>query len=226
MMRHTALGSFMFFLILLRFGIQGSESDIDLVQRDRAHRKLSIVFLTNRPGGYDVLLNALAKQTANDYELICIDELDSHRAESVQAMAVTLGVNLVVVTKSKAKSHPTTPFGLANAINTGLILASGSIITLLHHHVFLPPDFVERTLRFHAQQPHAVLSHPEHRFSAPRAMLDPSLLRDSSSTTVFRTEVSARTAIARPCSRCAQRVAGYRHAPHPIPGPASRMTEC
>jgi len=42
----------------------------------------SIVFVTKRPGGYDVLLEALARQTRKDYELICVDELaDSRRSK-------------------------------------------------------------------------------------------------------------------------------------------------
>ena len=36
---------------------------------------LSIVFMTVRPGGYDVLLGALAQQTSREFELICVDEL-------------------------------------------------------------------------------------------------------------------------------------------------------
>lgn len=43
----------------------------------------SIVFVTKRPGGYDVLLEALARQTSQDYELICVDELADSRGEQV-----------------------------------------------------------------------------------------------------------------------------------------------
>ena len=79
----------------------------------------SIVFVTKRPGGYDVLLEALARQTDRNYELICVDELADHRAHSVKQMAAQLQVNLVAITRSKPKTHPETRFGIANAINTG-----------------------------------------------------------------------------------------------------------
>lgn len=46
----------------------------------------SIIFVTKRPGGYDVLLEALARQTSKDYELICVDELaDSRRSKVAKA---------------------------------------------------------------------------------------------------------------------------------------------
>jgi hypothetical protein len=53
----------------------------------------SIVFVTKRPGGYDVLLEALARQTNRNYELICVDELADHRAHAVKEMAAELQVN-------------------------------------------------------------------------------------------------------------------------------------
>ena len=54
----------------------------------------SIVFVTKRPGGYDVLLEALARQTNRNYELICVDELADHRAHAVKEMAAELEVNI------------------------------------------------------------------------------------------------------------------------------------
>jgi len=83
----------------------------------------SIVFVTKRPGGYDVLLEALARQTVRNYELICVDELADHRAHSVRQMAAHLQVNLAAITRSKPKTHHETRFGIANAINTGLCFA-------------------------------------------------------------------------------------------------------
>jgi hypothetical protein len=41
--------------------------------------KLTVVFVTKRPGGYDVLLNSLKAQTSRDYELVCVDELAHKR---------------------------------------------------------------------------------------------------------------------------------------------------
>jgi len=44
----------------------------------------SIAFTTLRPGGYDVLLESLARQTSKDFELICIDTLADKRAHLIR----------------------------------------------------------------------------------------------------------------------------------------------
>lgn len=98
---------------------------------------LAIVFMTTRPGGYDVLLSSLAAQTDKRYELFCVDELASARRSTVYAQATALGVNLVGLEPGKARPRPPRPlgeklsevdandghwrFGYANAMNTGLI---------------------------------------------------------------------------------------------------------
>jgi glycosyltransferase involved in cell wall biosynthesis len=145
----------------------------------------SIVFVTKRPGGYDVIMESLARQTNRNYELICVDELADHRAHAVKEMAAQLQVNLVAITRSKPKTHPETRFGIANAINTGFVLAKGHIVTVLQDNIYLPNIFVEKTLRFHADNPNALVSYPEMRFIAPPSHVDINLLHDPSSTSVF-----------------------------------------
>ena len=150
----------------------------------------SIVFVTKRPGGYDVLLEALSRQTNRNYELICVDELADHRGRDVEEMAARLRVNLVAITRSKPKTHPRTRFGIANAINTGFVLAKGHIVTVLQDNIYLPDFFVEKTLAFHADNPFALISYPELRFVAPDNHVDVALLADKSSLSVFAEPVT------------------------------------
>ncbi len=60
--------------------------------------KLSIGYITKRPGSYDVLFNRIPQQNyPRDYELICIDDtlpLDKERAEAVMDYANKKGVHL------------------------------------------------------------------------------------------------------------------------------------
>jgi hypothetical protein len=44
---------------------------------------LAIIYMTKRPGGYDVLLSSLARQTDFRYELVCVDELLGRHREVV-----------------------------------------------------------------------------------------------------------------------------------------------
>ena len=43
---------------------------------------VSVISLTYRPGGFDVLADGLQGQTYQDYELICVDEA-VHRRDAV-----------------------------------------------------------------------------------------------------------------------------------------------
>lgn len=126
---------------------QSALVDAQLVSSVLAHEALSftpppppllaIVFMTMRPGGYDVLLSSLAAQTDVRYELFCVDELASARRSAVSAQAAALGVNLVGLKPGKIRPRPPrrsdaeSPaadagnnlwrFGYANAMNTGLM---------------------------------------------------------------------------------------------------------
>eukprot|EP00301_Raphidiophrys_heterophryoidea_P012866 c1996_g1_i1.p1 GENE.c1996_g1_i1~~c1996_g1_i1.p1 ORF type:complete len:449 (-),score=73.67 c1996_g1_i1:109-1359(-) len=142
-------------------------------QRSKTTPRLSIIYITKRPGGYDVLLNSLAQQNHDDplsfvYELICVDELAPYRAARVYAMADELDVNLVAIVPSKPKApqHKDLRFGIYNAINTGILLARGSIVTFVMDLAWIPPNFVSRTLKFYSNPTHAksLLAYPENFF--------------------------------------------------------------
>ena len=100
---------------------------------------------TSHAGGYDILLSSLALQSSRDYELICIDELAPWRRAEVEAAAAALHVNLVHMTRSKPRARESR-FGIANAINSGLLLARGRYITVLQDYIFLPARFVETSI--------------------------------------------------------------------------------
>lgn len=161
-------------------GVGAALHPADKARRDKQKNKrkrsragappgLTVVFVTKRPGGYDVLLNSLRAQTSRDYELVCVDELARERGDAVRAAAAAAAVPLAAVTVGKPRS-PSRPgrrrFGIANAINTGVLLARGAIITILMDNGWVPADFVERTLRFYSDPARAksFLAYPERFF--------------------------------------------------------------
>jgi hypothetical protein len=50
-------------------------------------------------------------------------------------------------------------------------MRTGSIVTILQDNIYIPPDFVERTLAFHRDRPLSLLSYPEARFAAPPGLV-------------------------------------------------------
>ncbi len=103
-------------------------------------------------GGYDILLTSLSQQSSKDYELICkaspptllhphsqhnapgIDELAPWRRDEVESAAAALNVPLAHMTRSKPRARESR-FGIANAINSGFLLARGRYMTVLQVYI-------------------------------------------------------------------------------------------
>jgi hypothetical protein len=66
-----------------------------------------------------VLFHSLAHQTFKDYELICIDDLNTERFPAVREYAASLNIPLAALMPSKPKVRGKR-FGQCNAINSGV----------------------------------------------------------------------------------------------------------
>ena len=164
-----------------------------------AHPKppfVSVVYVTKRPGGYDMLLNSLAQQARRspaDYELICVDEAAPFRVEKVREEARRLGVNLVAMVPSKPRQprYRDLRFGIYNALNTGFLLSRGQVIMVVMDFTWIPPNAIARTIEFYRQPEHerSLLAYPE-RFVVPKELNDTYVARPGS-LTVFHEPMTA-----------------------------------
>ena len=148
---------------------------------------ISIIYITKRPGGYDILLNSLAQQTSKNYELICIDELANYRKEKIKTMAEKLNVNLKIVRPGKEKTFPDTKFGICNAFNTGLLEASGEVILFLQDYCWLPANIMEKIEEFYQENPDSLLSFCEKYYQAPN--VDKNKFSDNTALTIYDKEL-------------------------------------
>jgi len=105
--------------------------------------RISLVYLTYRPGGYDVLVDGLKGQTFTDYELICVDEM-TERRDAVYDYLEKHDIPTSYVGSSKKKCFPELPFNLINAYNTGVLLSRGDVVVLLNDYIWLPPDSLKK----------------------------------------------------------------------------------
>jgi len=108
---------------------------------------LSVVYITMRPGGYDMLGSALGRQTFRDFELICVDDWEPRILSLATESLVKAGVPDVRVVRSKPKGFPELPYGPTNAWNTGFILARGDVVLMCTDLLWLESDFLERLWR-------------------------------------------------------------------------------
>lgn len=105
---------------------------------------LSLVYMTYRPGGMDMLRTSLERQTRTDYELIVIDDYPGRvgrgRAEAYIRKA---GIPLSVFRGSKHKSYPETLCGLVNAMNTALLHVRAPLVVFMHDFMLVEENAVQ-----------------------------------------------------------------------------------
>ncbi len=157
--------------------------------------KLSIVYITKRPGSYDVLFNSILQQNYPlDYELICIDDalpLAKGRAEAVIDYANKKGVRLKALRAGKAKTSPDARFGYCNALNTGVLESTGDVILFLQDYCWLTKD-VFRIINDLYQNPinrKVLLGFRERFFVCPPDKIDAVKFNDHRSLSIFTEEL-------------------------------------
>lgn len=150
---------------------------------------ISIVYVTKRPGSFDLLLHSLAQQTDSRYELIVVDELAYHRRDAVKLLAESLRVHLVQHVPGKPKTRPH-KYGICNGINTGLIYAKGYAVAVVMDMAWLPSHFVARIHQFYREHSiENILAFPEAKMDPPAGLLDRERLTDDSAVSIFAQNV-------------------------------------
>ena len=106
--------------------------------------EISVIYITYRPGGIDILADSLANQTFKDYELIIIDDYSVDRREVVRNYLEHKGIPVAYIGASKPKCFPDIAFNVSNAINTGFLLSTKEVVVILQDYQWLPPDCLEK----------------------------------------------------------------------------------
>lgn len=103
-------------------------------------RKISVMALTNRFGGVDVLWANMKRQTEEDWELVLVDALWEQREKEV----------LEYINDPRLKYIRQNPFpegaytGLAHADNQGFQACTGELIVCLQDYIWIPHDSLEK----------------------------------------------------------------------------------
>lgn len=107
--------------------------------------RISLLYHTYRPGGLDLLCNSLKTQTYDNWELSIVDDYEPRcHGTEVKDYFEDAGIPLVYHGPSKKKCYPDTPFGQANAMNTGLLQASGDIAVIVEDYIWITPKSLEK----------------------------------------------------------------------------------
>lgn len=121
--------------------------------------ELSVVYLTYRPGGIDLLGQSLLG-CQGDWELIVVDDYAGRveRGVATRYLKEDCGLPLAWHGISK-QSHYITRGKLANAMNTGAMRASGSTVVFLHDYTMPPKSMVSDWLTSVAKHGPKMLIH-------------------------------------------------------------------
>ena len=71
--------------------------------------KLSFIYITYRPGGYDILADSLVNQTYKDYEVIIVDDFQPEGCEAVRKYLQGKGMRLNMPVPQNRNVSPNSP---------------------------------------------------------------------------------------------------------------------
>lgn len=105
--------------------------------------KISFIYASHRWGGFDVLAGWLAGQSCADaeHELIVVDGSPIRtKSGRVPTYLHQHRIPLVWYGEPKPRTFPWSTIGYANAVNTGLIHATGTHVVVVHDFIAAPKD--------------------------------------------------------------------------------------
>lgn len=112
--------------------------------------EISIVVPTMRPGGLDILLKSLSKQTFKNFELIICDGIYKYRKDLISKIKDNYDFTIKHIEPTKNVF----PISCAsNAYNSGFINAEADIVLMITDYSYLPEDCVEKHVKFHKENP-------------------------------------------------------------------------
>lgn len=102
--------------------------------------KISVLYLTNRPGGIDILWADMKRQTEQDYELVIVDGLWKDREQRVKNYINDPRLNYVKQSEKRKEAYT----NLAHADNEGFRNCHGELIVCLQDYTWIPPEGLEK----------------------------------------------------------------------------------
>lgn len=149
--------------------------------------RVSLICPSMRVGGLDVLCAGLRGQTFKDFELVFSDAIAERRNSVIETSPDALArdwiwhtpFNIVHV---RPRDHRFPMNTYCRVMNEAIVAASGEIALLVTDYTWLPPDLIDRHVRFHEANgpkagfmgPHRYVRLPELSQAFPAYSHDPS----------------------------------------------------
>lgn len=115
--------------------------------------KISVMTLTNRYGGIDIMWANLKRQTEQDFEWVLVDGLWEEREEEVKAYVNDPRLKYIRQGKKVEGLHTY----LAHADNEGFRNCEGELIVCVQDYIWIPHDSLEKYWFHHQNNPQGLL---------------------------------------------------------------------
>ena len=126
---------------------------------------ISIIYISNRYGGLDILRGNLRRQSMQDYELVFVDGLYPERKDEVAEFFKGINVKHIDQTQLTMDGYLSR---LARADNLAFKNCDGELIVCLQDYIFIPHDAIEKFWFLHKETDgKALLTGVGHQYSYP-----------------------------------------------------------
>ena len=103
---------------------------------------ISILYVTKRPGGFDILRDNLRRQTYQDFEVVIVDELYDWRYREVAEYFKRYNIKHI----QPRPANEGDVWNINKAYNDGLDVCSGNYIISLQDYIWIPANGFQRFL--------------------------------------------------------------------------------
>ncbi len=125
--------------------------------------KISLMHITNRPGGIDILWANMQRQTEQDFELVVIDGLFGERKREVIEYINDPRLKYI----RQKDPAPYTVTNLAHADNQGFAACTGELIVCLQDYIWAPPTALEKFWEAYKAHGNILITGVGHQYDFP-----------------------------------------------------------
>ncbi len=126
--------------------------------------KVSVMNLTNRYGGIDILWANMKRQTFKDWELVLVDGLWREREKEVKKYINDPRLKYIRQSDKKEGAYT----NLAHADNEGFHACDGELIVCLQDYQWVHPEGLEKFWRIYDQYPRGLVTGVGNHYANPR----------------------------------------------------------
>lgn len=128
---------------------------------------ISVMYITNRYGGMDILKSSLNRQQFKDFELVIVDGLYEERKEQVKEYFKDVTYPVKHLKEIELEPEKGYKAKLARCINQGFSNCEGDLIVSLQDYIYVPKEGLANFWAIHQFNSNALVTGISHQYYYP-----------------------------------------------------------